>query len=101
MSEGKHTPRPWTVLSDEAVTVRDAKDGSVATIGWLTGRGVGPRRSSAEVHANARLIAAAPDLYEALKFLLAHCKGMDRFEGNPINQAMADARAALAKAQGE
>lgn len=63
----KHTPGPWRVETEETVSVRDRKDGSVATLGWLSNRMAGPRRSSQEVQANARLIAAAPELLEALK----------------------------------
>jgi len=58
----KITPGEWRVCSDETVTVRDARDGSIASLGWLTDRLTGPRRSSAEVHANARATAALPEL---------------------------------------
>jgi hypothetical protein len=52
-------------------------------------------RTQAEAEANARLIAAAPDLYEALHDLCAS-GGLD--DGGDV---FAKAKAALAKARGE
>ena len=46
---------------------------------------------------NARLIAAAPDLYEALENMVATMTSMGKTE----NSAIVKARAALAKASGE
>ena len=53
----------------------------------------------AEVTANARLIAAAPDLYEALEDLLENYKE-NKGEGLGIGPIM-KAKQALAKARGE
>lgn len=52
--------------------------------------------------ANAYLIAAAPELYEALLLLVDHQNGcpLPKYE-TQWRKAMADARAALAKARGE
>src|SRR5262245_8831819 len=68
MSEQKHTPGPWTVDSDESIAVRPNGDGGrVCTLNWLRGRqGLNGRREANEVEANARLIAAAPDMLAAL-----------------------------------
>lgn len=63
----KITRGEWRVCSDETVTVRDARDGSIASLGWLTDRLTGPRRSSTEVHANARAIALVPELIAVAK----------------------------------
>lgn len=70
---------------------------------------VSPRRG--EVCENAKLIAAAPDLYEALENLLTKHVGVTVLEwmssdenGNPkaITHPLCDAaRAALAKSRGE
>lgn len=61
------TKGEWRVCSDETVTVRDERDGAVASLGWLSARLAGPRRSSAEVHANARAIALLPELIAVAK----------------------------------
>jgi hypothetical protein len=65
--ETKHTPGPWTPEFGEAYRVRTQQDGGqVAILMNLKGRhGLAGRRNGDEVAANARLIAAAPELLEA------------------------------------
>ena len=68
MSESKHTPGPWAVYR--------AKNGKLLGVGDARAEGVtdpfgGLWRSGAEMEANARLIAAAPELLEAAKMALA------------------------------
>ena len=61
----KHTPGPWNVLSESAFGRPYqivAQDGTMIT-SW----GSICRRASAEGRANARLIAAAPELLYALE----------------------------------
>ncbi len=53
--------------------------------------------ADSEQHANAKLLAAAPELYEALNELLPHIKMIS----NEGWDAVATARAALAKVTGE
>lgn len=91
----KHTPGPWTPEFGEAYRVRAQQDGGqVAIMMNLKGRhGLAGRRNGDEVAANARLIAAAPELLDALE-LIANT-GMD------ARQCMLTARAAIAKATGE
>ena len=63
MNETKFTPGPWlfsSYKSGNSVIVIDGKEFDVATVNY-------PNRD-----ANAHLIAAAPDLYEALKNTTAH-----------------------------
>jgi len=75
MTQGKHTPGPWVVVIDDdgnplsgrpGVFSSDELDcGIVHWDGfvqpyWRSARG------DKEIHANARLIAAAPDMLEAL-----------------------------------
>jgi len=74
MTQGKHTPGPWKVDSGEALKVRN-NSGSIATImqTHLTGR-----RSNDETMANARLIAAAPDMLEALSIARAEIVALER-----------------------
>lgn len=57
-----------------------------------------PIRTEAEQTANARLVAAAPDLLAALEWLAADNYGQPKAVTVP---ALADARAAIAKAKGE
>jgi len=56
-----------------------------------------------DTEANARLIAAAPELYEALAQLLHECveAGFDAARDYNWPKSLADASAALAKARGE
>jgi hypothetical protein len=72
----------WTIQGSDGKFVVAPDDGS-----WIRSF-----RSSAELEANARLIAAAPDLLEAL-VIAETCLG-DTIEGDK-------ARAAIAKAKGE
>lgn len=106
----KHTPGPWTVLPEEVdrdyIRVRGTRLGErykVANVPTVTGRGV-PAREADETRANARLIAAAPELLEALEVLEAYVAnnivtdyptGID-IEGTAFQRA----RAAIAKATG-
>lgn len=74
--ETKHTPGPWTVVQDEWLT-KESRARAVAT--WVSRREAldlfsvfAPDGSSVLVgdKANATLIAAAPDMLEALKRLV-------------------------------
>jgi hypothetical protein len=79
----KHTPAPWTVESDDGI------DWTVLHNQF---------RIAVECSENnASLIAAAPDLLEALQLLL-----LDPYLSDPINNdRMTAARAAVARATGE
>ncbi len=57
----------WSVHFDEAVKIKDARGDTIATLSQTFLRG---RRSASEVAANAHLIAAAPELYDALKYVV-------------------------------
>jgi hypothetical protein len=67
----------------------------------------GPRNASLEeLKANARLIAAAPELLEALEALFEHCamihsKWGDGDNTREAHEAISAGRAAIAKAKGE
>ncbi len=57
-----------------------------------------------KLDADARLIAAAPDLLEALKVMLSHTADLDPMQGYRPEEdftAVKQARAAIAKATGE
>ncbi len=70
MTEQKHTPGPWAVRRESAIDYRpncivSADGGSL--VAWCAGGG--PKRAimGPEEDANARLIAAAPDMLTALR----------------------------------
>ena len=90
MNEPKFTPGPWlfsSYKSGNSVIVIDGKEFDVATVNY-------PNRD-----ANAHLIAASPDLYEALDALKAEL--FLHAEGNYFRPLLDKAEIALAKARGE
>ena len=91
MSAAKHTPGPWHIARFEASTVeiRNDRGLTVAEVG----------DSSQEDEANAHLIAAAPELLEALRCLIDGDEGMWRHDA-PSEAWDEIARAAIAKATG-
>jgi len=64
----KHTPGPWSVLHGRRLYIFDAQKEIIATITSDPGRN---REQEQVDEANARLIAAAPDLLTALRELVA------------------------------
>jgi hypothetical protein len=82
-----HTPAPWKVVSlDPGFQIRGGEaDLPIAEV-WITGAGT---------EANARLIAAAPDLADALQGLL---HALESAVHGQIDIRAAEARAVLAKA---
>ena len=92
------TPGPWRAEFPDEISVRDDDGGRIAILANLKGRlGMKGRRDTSEVEANARLIAAAPDLLESLKALLERYVLAIGNEGIECLKA----RAAIAKATGE
>lgn len=106
----EHTPGPW--VAREQVN----KDGR--SLGWIVEHGNGrigwssyatarPNEGEAAPYpigaANARVMAAAPDLLECLRDLLtaAEAEVNEKGGGGFILARMTDARAAIAKATGE
>ena len=92
MNEKRFTPGPWEYHSGVGPTfvIEAATAGQFARVSrWTQG-------NRAEAEANARLIAAAPDLYEALQAFIDAGDGHDDF-----TDEWPAARAALAKARGE
>ena len=94
MPENKHTLGPWMVGYSDGSGAREGEycitNGTQAVVvgGESFGSSHGVRRIE-----DARLIAAAPDLLEALKQVVTRC--------GPRSQDGQMARAAIAKAEGQ
>jgi hypothetical protein len=92
-----HTPGPWTVEEygdDETPTLVIHKDSDSRICFMATPGSYG---SAARIEADARLIAAAPEMYAALKKIIADAEsddGATAWDGADI------ARPAIAKAEG-
>jgi hypothetical protein len=78
MDKAKHTPGPWRIFTNT--------DGSkLIGIGELTGDGIADcgfglwRGGEAEAIANARLIAAAPEMFEALQDILEYSASVEKY----------------------
>ena len=116
----KHTPGPWRITNNGDAIVSDDGGTLIVETGqayWqnleAASAGAGheiAKRHLPEVQANASLIAAAPELLEALKgchAMLTECAKQHRLDGSGEGHgSMADkhaaiARAAIAKATGE
>jgi hypothetical protein len=82
----QHTPGPWTYEPEE----EGYAGAIVAETGWICDFDTDPSP------ANARLIAAAPDLLDALCMVL---DDPDALDGRPLTYECV--RAAIAKATGE
>lgn len=76
----KHTPAPWRRFDSRVRAVADGADFLIASVS----------RHDEACEANARLIAAAPEMLEALKALLPFLAG----------ERLRVASAAIAKAEG-
>lgn len=105
MSEVKHTPSPWLRDGNTIYALMHA--------GWRKGEELFKNRFHAYVQsdrdcpdgerdANARLIAAAPELLEALQGMIDLAKQMDDVsdEGGNLDKRFDAAIAAIAKATG-
>ena len=113
----KHTPGPWFAVADKGQTIIRTSRSSAAFSPLAIVKG-DKRDTLKDQEANARLIAAAPDLLEALEALAdsapsaccvdfhhkpgdyhdadESCPALDRYEA-----ACLSARAAIARARGE
>lgn len=103
--ETKHTPGPWTVVKNgnSKSLVRYSDGENVTYVAQCNDMQFCPEHGTVE--ANARLIAAAPELLAALENLFEHCAMMHKHWGEASNAKEAEAaiqagRAAIAKATG-
>lgn len=92
MSTAKHTPGPWSVIS-EGMASPKVVDGAGFGICHTTYAPTG-------AEANARLISASPDLLEALKLVAPHIPGIIAMGWLSAEQTDS-IRAAIAKAEGQ
>jgi hypothetical protein len=94
-----YTPGPWHIgVKQAGINIYDAHGWQVADASPLGDD------SNGECKANGRLIAAAPELVEALRELAAECETCDGFDPNlegPEHDALKSARAILARIRGE
>lgn len=95
MSEYKHTPGPWKAeKSNNCIAIVSGDYGYGVAKTYGTGK---------EDTLNARLIAAAPELLEALKLCIPELKEWMRNHGEDIGtlDVIKKAQAAIAKAEGK
>lgn len=99
-----HTPGPWHIIHEPTlntyhIRVEDLDAAPVASLFYSSG-GLRPQLSRELIDANARLIAAAPDLLAACLNLTVACELTDDAYYDAIDTAINIARAAIAKAKG-
>ena len=98
-----HTPGPWVVRTiDQSLATVETQDGEYIICNAAQLRGDDWKTEHSERKANARLIAAAPDLLAALQRIVA---ALDKQVASPHlaerASPLAQAKAAIAKATGE
>ena len=102
-----HTPGPWSIITrgprgnyERGIGQFKGTSGRFRPIATIDGEIDGP-----ETESNACLIAAAPDLIEALDYLLEQTVDMDLKHGIGLTEGETEARekalAAILKAKGE
>ena len=102
--ETKHTPGPWVAqptVDSTCHNIFGTSKNQEYHIGTLQG---GSRADVQIAKANARLIAAAPELLEALQYCLEAANAYEAkalYSGNLHEIVQEKARAAIAKARGQ
>lgn len=116
MDNQQHTPGPWEISDHRLKTPIGAGPKHIAMVAYFDCGAGDPRSISPSEHnANARLIAAAPELLEALEEALrkmgedeeqiegewGHSRTLQQMEAEgDLSEAIVKARAAIAKAKG-
>lgn len=104
MTANKHTPGPWTVLPEELdrdyIRVRGTQLGKRYKIANVPTPTNGVEREAEETRANARLIAAAPELLEAIQKYRARVASCRSGQTHSFALAQYALDAAIAKATG-
>lgn len=97
----KHTPGPWTLKPAEDGEFREPGNGDAAVVGSnLVSPGI-VWQNDEEGRANARLIAAAPELLEALEAVQAELDSGAPNIARRMHALGVQISAAIAKAKGE
>lgn len=100
MNAAKHTPGPW-VASCRSISYAGGEWSEDEFLQWEVDGPRTPYGRGNYFQADALLIAAAPELLEALEGLLCWCQGYEADKLNPhAFSHMESARAAIAKATG-
>ena len=98
MAESKHTPGPWLVVKcDGGFRAFDTDDWTIIGQNKIVPALVWGGVAFEEGKANARLIAAAPDLYEALSEMVTRYEAKADMSDVEAIEWHRRARAALAK----
>mgnify|MGYP001013498869 CR=1 FL=1 len=96
LETGRHTPGPWKVVPRLSGSENHRGYQIVAKPkAWTIAEAIPVDHDGIEGGANARLIAAAPELLQALQNLVS-----DIDDGTVYGQRLAQAHAAIAKATG-
>ena len=95
----KHTPRPWRTIESTNTTVRTVVGPDFPGQGYIADVNLCRANDAQDVdgEANARLIAAAPELLEALKQFVDYYESM---QGHKDNSVIRNGKAAINKAEG-
>ncbi|MDH0851826.1 hypothetical protein N5D66_28090 [Delftia tsuruhatensis] len=97
--QDKHTPGPWEAMGTWVRSPMHQPEGLPRGVQIAECRDGYFLPHTPEAKANARLIAAAPELLEALAETLAFCEA-NTFGGDDTAALIAKARAAVTKATG-
>lgn len=90
-----HTPGPWVAMGKAVYTESDNPTREILWGGHNT-----RSASDEEKKANARLIAAAPEMYEMCKLLEECMETIDGKDGYDASYELAKVREVLAKVEG-
>lgn len=97
MSHNPHSPGPWTI-SNRAY-IRALNGFVVAQVRMPNARGKEYHEGAPYSRANARLIAAAPELLESLEWAVNEFDGNTRYDNaEQLQNCIEKCRAAIAKA---
>lgn len=91
MTQTKHTPGPWGIIEGKTLLHVETRHDNP------TGAGVAICSVPKSAEANARLIAAAPEMLNALKHAL---NGIECYRDHPMMATEMLFRAAIANAEG-